>query len=80
MYLDNVLREATTIEELIMVNDLIIVSDKKNSLPILVEDEKYLKAWLQTHDLYKIKEIYIKRGNDYVCVAKGDLEGDLKLV
>lgn len=66
-----VVKEADTIEELIMVGDLVfVIDDKGNKMSIYVEDINYLNVWIKTHDIYKINEVYIKVNDDYICVAK----------
>lgn len=72
--------QGDTIEELFMPNDLLVVGDDKNQMPIFIESIEYLKAWLYCHDIYKIKEFYIKNGNDFKCVAKQSEKGDLELI
>lgn len=67
---DDIIKEADTIEELFMPNDLLVVGDDKNQMPIFIESLEYLNAWLYCHDIYHIKEIYIKNGNDFICIAK----------
>lgn len=73
-------KKAETIEKLIYVNDMLVVGDDKNQMPIFVESIEYLKAWLFCHDIYKIKEFYIKVGNDWHLVAKMNIVGVLELI
>lgn len=76
----DILKQADTIEELFMPNDLLVVGDDKNQMPIFIESIEYLKAWLYCHDIYKIKEFYIKNGNDFRCIAKMNEKGKLELI
>ena len=78
--LGEVIQQGDTIEELIMLNDMLIVGEDKVQMPILVESIEYLKAWLFCHDIYKIKDFYIKVGNDWHLVAKTNDKGELELV
>ncbi len=73
-------KQADTIEELFMPNDLLVVGDEESQMPIFIESIEYLNAWLFCHDIYKIKEFYIKRGNDYHLVAKMNDEGEFELI
>lgn len=66
----DVIKEADTIEELFMPNDLLVVGDDKNQMPIFIESIEYLNSWLFCHDIYHIKEFYIKDGNDFRCIAR----------
>ena len=75
-----IIKEADTIEELIMPNDMLFVGEDKVQMPIFVESIEYLKAWLFCHDIYKIKEFYIKVDNDWHLVAKTNDKGGLELI
>lgn len=77
---EQVIKEADTIEELFMPNDLLVVGDDKNQMPIFIESIEYLNAWLWVHDIYHIKEFYIKDGNNFKCVAKSNDKGELELL
>ena len=77
----DIVKEASIIEELFMSGDLVIVVDYKGNVkPLLVNKVSWLKKWLTTNDWWKVKEWYIKRGNDYVLVAKMNDKGVLELI
>lgn len=79
IYSNEVIKQADTIEDLFMKGDLLVVGNE-SEMPIFIESIEYLKRWLYCHDIYKIKEFYIKHGNDYHLAAKMNKEGVLCLL
>lgn len=74
---------ADTIEELIMVDDLIVwynsISKRNEYSYIHNEDELFYINHYPTGRLF-IKQLFIKVGNDFRLVAKANKKGELELL
>lgn len=80
IYSNEVIKQADTIEDLFMKGDLLVAGDNESEIPIFFENIRFLRAWLIYNGGLKIKEFYIKHGNDYHLEAKMNSKGELELI